>query len=170
MNAPFAASLAEQTCSVVIAGLDPLPFAPLFGLDDRALHRRGIRRVIASENPGINYPCRVSLDFAKAGEELLLLNHRHLDNPTTPYRAEGPVYIRRNAERFMGTDLWPTIIMQREMAVRAYDTDGMMLEAELAQKEALVAQVAAWLARSDVAHVDIHSARRGCFFCRVERA
>ncbi|MCA0399690.1 MAG: DUF1203 domain-containing protein [Proteobacteria bacterium] len=155
---------------VKIAGLDPADFASLFALDDLALARQGIRRVIASAEPGINYPCRVSLDFAKEGEELLLLNYRHLDNPTTPYRAEGPLYVRRAATRFKAEGEYPPIIMQRMMSLRGYDNDGMMVEAEVAEKEGLVALAQEWLARPEIAHVDIHSMRRGCFFCRIERA
>ncbi|CAN1552795.1 Protein of unknown function DUF1203 [Rhabdaerophilaceae bacterium] len=149
--------------------LQPDRFAPLFALSDAALFDLGVRRVIASDNPGINYPCRVSLDYPKAGEELLLVNHRHLDMPTTPYRAEGPVFVRRIAQAYAGTD-FPPVIMQREMAVRAYDHAGMMVEADLAARDALVALTHSWLARADMAHVDFHSARRGCFFCRAYAA
>lgn len=154
---------------IVIEGLDPAPFAPLFLLDDVELAARGIRRVIASENPGISYPCRVSLDFAGAGEELLLLNHRHLDKPGSPYRAEGPVFARRAARRYARSGVYPPVVMQRVMSLRAYDAEGMMLEAEVAEKDGLKAQVAGWLARPEIAHVDVHSMRRGCFFCRIER-
>lgn len=150
--------------------LRPETFAPLFTLSDPALFDRGMRRVIAPDNPGINYPCRVSLDYPVAGEELLLVNYRHLDQPTTPYRAEGPVFVRRLAKAYAGGAMFPPIIMQREMAVRAYDRAGMMIEADLAAKEALVAMTLAWLARDEVAHVDFHSARRGCFFCRAYAA
>lgn len=152
---------------LVVEALAPDTYAALFALSDADLHTRGIRRAFAIENPGIGYPCRVSLEFARAGEELLLLNHRHLDNPTTPYRAEGPVYVRRAAKPFRFNGEWPAIIMQREMAVRAYDREGIVVEADLAAKDDLKALTLAWLARPDVAHVDFHSARRGCFFCRM---
>lgn len=175
MNAQAARSFptpAEQSFPVPIAieGLDPAPFAPLFELDDAELERRGIRRVIASENPGVSYPCRVSLKFAEAGEELLLLNYRHLDQPGSPYRAEGPLYVRRNAVRFARSSDYPEIVMHWTMSLRAYDREGMMREAEVAEKDALRAQVASWFADEAISHVDIHSMRRGCFFCRIERA
>jgi hypothetical protein len=155
---------------VRIAGLAPEPFAPLFALDDVTLARQGIRRVFADAEPGINYPCRISLGYPEPGEELLLINYRHLDIPTTPYRAEGPVYIRRNAKRFEAEGEYPPIIMQRMMSLRGYDADGMMIEAEVSEKQGVIALAEAWLARGDIAHVDIHSMRRGCFFCRIERA
>lgn len=153
-----------------INGLSPEPFAPLFALDDEVLLARGIRRATAHDDPGIGYPCRVSLDFATAGEELLLLNHRHLDKPDSPYRSEGPIYVRRGVSAFRGSGEMPPIIMQRAMSIRAYDTEGMMIEAEVAEKDTLVTLVKAWLAMPGVAHVDVHSLRRGCFFCRINRA
>lgn len=149
--------------------LAPGPFSALFELGDAELARRGARRFIVPADPGIGYPCRVSLAFATAGEEVLLVNHRHLDLATTPYRAEGPVFVRRGVAAYARTEAFPDIIMQREMAVRAYDRDGMMIEAELAAKADLIALTGQWLGRGDIAHVDYHSARRGCFFCRVRR-
>ena len=161
--------LIDVAPEIAVEGLDPAPFAPLFALSDENLAQRGIRRVFASENPGINYPCRVSLDYPAAGEELLLLNYRHLDKPGSPYRAEGPVFVCRAARRYARSGIYPPIAMQRMMSLRAYDTEGMMLEADVAEKDGLKAQVAEWLARPEIAHVDVHSMRRGCFFCRIER-
>lgn len=161
--------LIDVAPEIAVEGLDPAPFALLFALSDEELAQRGIRRVFASENPGINYPCRVSLDYPAAGEELLLLNYRHLDKPGSPYRAEGPVFVRRAARRYARSGIYPPIAMQRMMSLRAYDTEGMMLEADVAEKDGLKAQVAEWLARPEIAHVDVHSMRRGCFFCRIER-
>jgi hypothetical protein len=152
---------------ITLSGLAPEPFQPLFALDDEALHQRGIRRMLAPDDPGIGYPCRVSLEFARPGDEMLLLNYRHFDDARSPYRSEGPIFIRRGVEQFQGRGEWPEIVMQRAMSVRAYDHDGMMAEAEIAEKEALKDLASAWLARPDIVHVDIHSMRRGCFFCRL---
>ncbi|MGL5448010.1 MAG: DUF1203 domain-containing protein [Rhabdaerophilum sp.] len=155
---------------ITTSGLPREPFQPLFALDDAELHQHGIRRMFAPHEAGIGYPCRISLAFAQAGEELLLLNYRHLDYAHSPYRAEGPIFIRRQATQFRWQGEWPEIVMQRAMSVRAYDHEGIMVEADLAEKDVLKGLASEWLARSDVAHVDIHSARRGCFFCRLTAA
>ncbi|HRE19577.1 MAG TPA: DUF1203 domain-containing protein [Rhabdaerophilum sp.] len=160
----------SQPLAIRVQSLAAEPFIDLFALGDAELVQRGARRFVVPENPGIGYPCRVSLAFARAGEEVLLVNHRHLDLATTPYRAEGPVFVRRAARAYAQTRDYPEIVMQREMAVRAYDASGMMVEAELAAKTDLVALTEEWLRRGNVDHVDYHSARRGCFFCRVWRA
>lgn len=171
---PVAAQYLQDTAQyegpIRVESLESALYASLFGLSDGALEARGIRRQFASAEPGINYPCRVSLGYAQAGEELLLLSHRHLDMPGTPYRAEGPVYVRRIAQAYARKGEFPEIILQRAMAVRAYDASGMMIAAELAEKEALKQLTREYLARPDIAHVDFHSARRGCFFCRIRRA
>jgi hypothetical protein len=165
---PILTSPDARPIAIRVESLAPDAYAPLFALSEAELMARGMRRTIAPDNPGIGYPCRVSLEFARAGEELLLVNHRHLDRSTTPYRAEGPVFIRRDAVKARH-DVYPEIILQREMAVRAYDHAGIMAEADLAAKGDLIALTETWLARPDVAHVDFHSARRGCFFCRIRR-
>jgi hypothetical protein len=162
---PFSRSL-----PIRVESLGPAPFAAFFELPDADLLSLGMRRVLAPHDPGIGYPCRISLEFARAGEELLLLNYRHLDMPSTPYRAEGPIFIRRQAFSYAATEAYPEIILQREMSVRAYDREGIMVEADLAAKGDLKALTETWLARPDVEHVDFHSARRGCFFCRIRRA
>ncbi len=156
--------------ALVTRGLDPDRFRPLFQMTDQALIGRGIRRVLVPENPGINYPCRVSLDYPQAGEEMLLLNYRHLDRPDSPYRAEGPIFVRRGVFAFDRVDALPPIIVQRAMSIRAYDEDAMMLDAEIAEKAELEAMVRLWIQRPEVAHIDVHSMRRGCFFCRIQRA
>lgn len=57
--------------SFQLVGLDHENFRPVFDLSDERLAQLGAVRRIASECPG--YPCRVSLEDAELGEELLLL-------------------------------------------------------------------------------------------------
>jgi hypothetical protein len=54
-----------------VLGLSPVPFRPLFATHDARLHRLGARRVIADDP---RMPCRVSMEHARLGEELLLVN------------------------------------------------------------------------------------------------
>ena len=56
-----------------IRGLGPERFAPLFALDDADLAAMNARRVTATSDRG--FPCRISLEDAKAGEELILLHY-----------------------------------------------------------------------------------------------
>src|SRR5437764_13083162 len=74
-----------------IAGLDPTPYRPLFGLSDAELAKRGIVRVIVNEKP--SFPCRVSLTDRDIGESMLLVNHVSHD-VANPYRARHAIFVR----------------------------------------------------------------------------
>lgn len=60
--------------SYTIHGLDPAPFAPLFGMTDAQLAERRAVRVTATADHG--FPCRVSLRDAAAGVIAGLLGDR----------------------------------------------------------------------------------------------
>jgi hypothetical protein len=54
----------------VVEPLNPESFRPFFDLDDASLESSSIRRFTVDDKPG--YPCRVSLQDAEIGEEVLL--------------------------------------------------------------------------------------------------
>ena len=82
--------------SFQLIGISHLPFQHLFAYSDQQLREIGAIRRIATENPG--FPCRISLQDAEVGEELLLLPYLH-QPAESPYRASGPIFIRRNVEQ-----------------------------------------------------------------------
>ncbi len=152
-----------------LLGLDPSPYASLAGLDDAALLAAGARRAIADENPG--YPCRDGLDEAAIGERLLLVNYVHMDVARSPYRAAGPVFVREGARtRTVLEDAWPDYLARRPLSLRAYDAEGLIVEADVVDGRAGEALAKAYLARPDVAWIDAHFARRGCWAARIERS
>jgi hypothetical protein len=138
------------------------PFRPLFALDDADLEAIGARRMTA-EAPH-SAPCRVSLADAAPGERLILLNHRHLDAPASPYRSEGPVFVREAAaEAAPAPGEVPDMLRRRLLSARAYDADWMMVDADVVDGGELAERLEAWLERPEVAVVHLHTARRGCF-------
>ena len=148
-------------------GLDAAKFRELFTLNDDELLARGIRRVTADEKPG--FPCRVSLEDASPGESLLLLAFEHQPE-TSPYRASGPIFVREGAgAAYDGTD-FPPVFVGRLLSVRAYDREGMMVDADIVEGAGAEALFARMLARDDVAYLHVHNAKRGCYAARVERA
>lgn len=150
-----------------VSGLDAEPFAALFALDDAALAARQVQRVIADRRPG--FPCRVSLADAEPGEELLLLAWAHQD-ADTPFRASGPIYVRRGAQRQRpppGTV--DDYLRTRLLSVRAYDGDHRMVDAEVCDGRDAAATFERLLDAPAVAYLHVHNARRGCWFCRVDR-
>ncbi|QAY76028.1 DUF1203 domain-containing protein [Sphingosinicella sp. BN140058] len=147
-------------------GLEPAPFRKLFGLPDEVLARHGAIRIVADSKPG--FPCRITLRDAEPGDTVLLLTHQHLAGET-PYRSSGPIFVREgDGGAYAGTDLPPDMV-SRLYSVRAYDHAEMMIDAEVAEGEALTRTIARYLGRDEVAFLHLHHARRGCFACRVER-
>ncbi len=151
-----------------IVGLDATPFTPLYGLDDEALRRRGVRRVVA-DSP-FSAPDRIELRDAEPGQPVLLLNHCHLDGPT-PYRSRHAIYVREGAtERYDAVDAVPDVIRRRLISLRAFDADAMMVDADIAEGTALEPLIERLLRDERVAFLHAHFARRGCFAARIERA
>jgi len=151
-----------------LLGLDPEPFEPLFRLRDDELKARHIRRHVATSTPG--FPCRVSLEDAAIGDELLLLPYAHLD-VASPYRASGPIFIRRGARRrLLDADEIPPCISDRLISVRAYDGDGLMQAANVRAGRDVAAEIRTLFDDPSIEFIHLHNAKPGCFSCRVERA
>ncbi|WP_439473138.1 DUF1203 domain-containing protein [Brevundimonas sp.] len=145
------------------------PFRPLFALDDAALEALGARRMVADAPHSA--PCRVSLIDAAPGEALILLNHRHLDVPTSPYRSAGPIFVREAAvEAAPAPDAVPDMLARRLLSARAYDAAGMMTDADVVKGADLAGLLELWLAHPALARVQIHTARRGCFMAEARRS
>ncbi|MBK8068043.1 MAG: DUF1203 domain-containing protein [Rhodanobacteraceae bacterium] len=151
-----------------LIGLDPQPFAALFDLDDAALRARGVRRRIADADHG--YPCRISLADAAAGEELLLLSHEHLAEDS-PYRASGPIYIRRHARpRTLAVGEVPPYVSARQISLRGYSARHLMVDAEVCEGSEVATRIQRMFADARIAYIHLHNARPGCYSCRAERA
>lgn len=152
-----------------IHALPLAPFRPLFALDDAGLAALGARRMTA-EAPH-SAPCRVSLADAEPGEPLILLNHRHLDDPASPYRSEGPIFIREAAaETSPARGEVPDMLARRLLSVRLYDADWTMTDAEVIEGAGLARLLEDWLARPGASVAHLHGARRGCFLAAARAA
>lgn len=153
--------------SFQVIGLPAESFTSLFALSDAQLATRGARRVIADANPG--YPCRVSLADATVGEELLLLPYEH-QPADSPYRASGPIYVRRHAQAYTpAPDEIPEAIRRRLLSLRAYDAEHMMIGAAVCEGAQVATEILQQFSNPQVAYIHLHNARPGCFACRVER-
>lgn len=152
-----------------IHALPLAPFQPLFAFTEDALLATGARRMVADAPHSA--PCRVSLADAAPGEALILLSHRHLDHPSSPYRAEGPIFVRQSAvEARPAPGAVPDMLGRRLISVRVYDADWMMTDAEVVEGRNLANWLTQSFADDRVARIHMHTARRGCFMASVERA
>lgn len=149
-----------------ITGLDPAPFVHLHALSDLQLHASGMQRVRVNGKPGA--PCRISLDDAEVGESVILLNYTH-QNAQTPYRQQGPIFIRETSARFTSVDVIPPALARRTLSLRGFDGAGMMIEADLTEGAEAPALIARFFANPVVAYIHAHYARRGCFAALIER-
>ena len=150
-----------------IQGLSPQPFRPLFGLSDDELATRGALRVTADKAFG--FPCRITLEDAEPGANLLLLNHISLDAPT-PYRASHAIFVREDAaEPALYVDRPPPVFASRTLSLRGFDAGGMMRDALLAMPGEAEAGIDALFEQPEIATIHAHGAARGCFVARIER-
>ena len=150
-----------------VLGLSPEPFRPLFALPDARLHQLGARRVIADDP---RMPCRVSIEHAQLGEELLLLNFEH-QPANTPYHATHAIYVRKAADRaFDAVDTVPEVLASRLLAIRAFDAQHMMIDADVCEGTEAGDVFERLLANSQTSYLQVHNAKRSCYAARVERA
>lgn len=154
--------------SYKITGLQRDQFEDYFGMDDSDLAKHGAVRVTAAADKG--WPCRISLQDAKAGEQLILLNHVSHD-VATPYRSAYAIYLRENAGVAAEyVDNTPPVFDGRPMAFRAFDANGMLRDAALALPGEADAKIRGLFDNADIAYIHAHNAAHGCFSAKVERA
>ncbi len=152
----------------LITGLDATRFMALFTLGDARLRERAIVRRVADASPG--YPCRVSLQDAALGDELLLLHHEHHAVPS-PYRAAGPIFVRRGAApAALAVNEVPEVVLRRQISLRAYDAGHLMRSGEVCDGPLVAAALRRLFADRQVAYVHLHNAKQGCYSCAAQRA
>jgi hypothetical protein len=151
-----------------ITGLSAEPFRHLYGLSDEELALLGVKRYVADKCPG--YPDRIEMRDASIGEKLLLLNH--VCQPAkTPYRASHAIFVREGAEHaYDGLDEVPEVMRTRLLSFRAYDAEGMMLDADVVDGKDIEAVILRFFTFPHVAYIHAHNAKRGCYSGRIDRA
>jgi hypothetical protein len=151
-----------------ISALDVDQFSHLFGQDEEALARQGVRRMVVENNPGV--PCRVSLRDVEVGEPVLLMNFEHQSMPT-PFRSSHAIFVKEWASRAMpGKNEVPLMFRDRLLSVRAFDSSGMMIDADVVDGEHLESLIERMLANEPAQYLHIHNARLGCYVGLIERA
>lgn len=151
-----------------ITGLAPEPFQSLFGLPDQDLAFFGMKRYIVNSNPG--FPDRIEMKDAELGQSVLLLNH--VCQPAkTPYRASHAIFIREWAtQAYDAVDQVPESMRIRLLSLRAFNDDGMMLDADVADGIVIEPVVTRMFANPEVSYIHVHNAKQGCYSGRIDRA
>lgn len=133
------------------------------------LRSLGGERHIADSKPG--YPCRACLTDAEIGDALILLSHDPFDAASdTAYRSASPIFIHEDP-CVAPTDLQviPEQLRVRQLSVRAFDTDTMMIDAEVVDGTDLDTALNRFFADPATSEVHVHNATRGCWATTVVR-
>jgi Protein of unknown function (DUF1203) len=150
-----------------IEGLPGEAFAHLFNLSAEELAPHGAVRVTALSDRG--YPCRVSLNDARAGETLILLNHVSHD-VATPYRSAYAIFVKEDAQQALPyIDNIPSVLAGRPLGLRGFGDDGMLKDARLALPGEADAKIRELFSDPQVATIHAHNAAHGCFVARIAR-
>ena len=151
----------------VISGLPSGEFQPLYAMTAAQLMTAGIvERTVDEEGA---YPCRITLEDAHVGEQVLLLNYQHL-RTSSPYAASGPIFIRRNASRTqVSRNEVPTQQRRRLLSVRAYDASDSIVDGDVTPGTELDHVIERFFRNTNVTYLHVHNARYGCYACRVDR-
>lgn len=156
-----------MTTNFRLKSLEDSEFANIFELDNLELEKIGAVRMTVDEFPG--FPCRVSLQDAQIGEEVILLPYQH-HKTTSPYQANGPIFVRKVAKTAaLDTNEIPEMFNHRLLSLRGFDKNGMMKDASVTEGQNLREQIVQTFKNEDIKYIHIHNAKPGCYNCVVER-
>lgn len=150
-----------------VTSLPAEPFAELFLMDDETLVGRGARRVVADAPLG--YPCRISLDDARPGESLILVNYEH-QPAATPFRASHAIFVREGVEPVAAVDEMPPALRRRLLSLRAFDENDMMVAADITEGADAGTLIATMFEDPRIAYLHAHYAKWGCYAARIDRS
>ncbi len=142
-------------------------FNNLFQLNEEERSQKGAVKMIVDQHPG--FPCRVSLQDAAIGEEVILFPYQH-HKTSSPYQSSGPVFVRKNAQ---SPDLLvneiPVMLLHRLLSLRVYDNNGMMIDAKTIEGKLLKPEIAIIFSNELASYIQVHNASPGCYNCQINR-
>lgn len=158
----------RQTVDFRVHALSAAGFQHLFALSDAELRALEARREIVKSKPGA--PCRISLEDAEVGEEVILLHYEH-QRESSPYRASHAIYVRRGVQQAKpAVNEIPALFAKRLMSVRAFDSSHSMIDADVVPGTELQHAIRTMFHNHAVAYIHLHNAKPGCYAARVTRA
>ena len=139
----------------------------LFGLGGQDLAARNAALVRVETAHSL--PCRISLEDAEPGEEVMLAPYTH-QHAASPYHASGPIFVRRGiAQARPQPGEIPNQFRPRLLSVRGYDSMDHIVDCDVCEGSRLESMIAKLFAMSKIAYLHIHFARYGCFGAKVLR-
>jgi hypothetical protein len=78
--------------------------------------------------------------------------------------------VREDAENaYDRVDEVPDVMRIRLLSLRAYDAEGMMLDADLVDGKEIETVISRFFVSPHVAYIHAHNAKRGCYSGRIDR-
>jgi len=139
----------------------------LFDLTEKELIEKGAVIMIADEKPG--FPCRITLEDAEIGEEIVLFPFQH-HKTNSPYQSSGPIFMRKNAKKVeLEINEIPEMLSKRLQSLRVYDKNGMMIDAKTLEGKEIRNEIESVFRNEKASYIQIHNANPGCYNCQVNR-
>lgn len=120
---------------------------------------------------GKGNPCRHCLGFVPQGQEMLIAAYRPFEQ-LHPYAETGPIFLCADpCPRHEGAEPPPSLTSSPTYLLKAYSADERILygTGQITPAAEVGPYAEALLKRSDVAFVDVRSARNNCFLLRIGR-
>ncbi len=107
---------------------------------------------------------------AEPVESVLLVNYTH-QPADTPFKSSYAIYVREGAEAACeAVDAIPEAMRRRVISLRAFDAEGMLIDADLRNGTELEPLIELMLADPRAAYLHAHYAKPGCYAARIDRA
>ena len=157
----------------------PIPssliYRPLPADLDQATNR-GLRSVFRKVDAENMFPCRNCLQDGKIGDTMELLSY----DPwlgDSPYRQSGPIFVHaepkcEKATFPAGSSYLPEQQRGRQLSVRAFNGENMMVGFDVIQGEDLVKRAESFFEQKGegkAEYVHVHYPAPGCFAVRIDR-
>lgn len=154
--------------SFQIHALPAEQFKGIFDLSDEELKTQNAWRETVETKPGT--PCRISLEDAEVGEEVILLNYFH-QSDENPYKACHAIFVRKDVKQaHPKIDEIPSLFRHRVMSVRAFNPIHKMIDADVVEGTELEKSIETMFENPQVSYIHLHNAKPGCYAAKVTRA
>lgn len=114
-------------------------------------------------------PCRLCLRISSAPEDLILLSYQPLPD-NGPYAEVGPIFIHAFPCRpYQSLEEFPKDFKTRQLVVRAYGTDGQIVDAVVAEPGEAQKAAETFLSSPAIAEVHVRNTSYTCFDFKIVR-
>jgi hypothetical protein len=115
-------------------------------------------------------PCRICLRISRGPERLILLSYQPLPD-SGPYAEIGPIFVHAHrCEPYDDFESFPQDFAGRRLVLRAYDHDGQIVDALVAEAGTAPQRAAALLSDRDVAEVHVRHESYTCYDFKIVRS